>query len=78
MFSPYHIPILLLQVYLLGLVDAMVDSFGEDGGTFYQVFPEGGYWKQLYASVLLVLMLFVVMIGAEVSSANCVCVCVCV
>ncbi|KAL5255701.1 hypothetical protein ACHWQZ_G011058 [Mnemiopsis leidyi] len=52
-------------VYLLGLVDAIVDSFGEDGGNFGKFLPEHDHWKNLYGSLLLLLMLFVVLIGAE-------------
>ncbi|XP_063694818.1 solute carrier family 12 member 9-like isoform X2 [Bolinopsis microptera] len=52
-------------VYLLGLVDAIVDSFGEDGGNFGKFLPEHGHWKNLYGSCILLIMLFVVLIGAE-------------
>ena len=58
------------QVYLLGLVDAIVDSFGAEGGNFAEYLPETGHWKSLYGSCLLLLMLFVVLIGAEVKNLN--------
>eukprot|EP00116_Pleurobrachia_bachei_P003404 sb/3463666/ len=52
-------------VYLLGLLDTIVDSFGQDGGTFTKTIPETGFWPILYGSALLVVMLIVVLVGAE-------------
>ena len=43
-----------------------MDSFGEDGGNFGKFLPEHGHWKNLYGSCILLIMLFVVLIGAEV------------
>ncbi|KAF7235615.1 Solute carrier family 12 member 9 [Varanus komodoensis] len=57
-------------LYILGLVEAVVDDFGVPGeggpGTAIQVLPRGYWFDLLYGTALLLLCLFVCLVGAGI------------
>nr|XP_033780052.1 solute carrier family 12 member 9 [Geotrypetes seraphini] len=57
-------------VYLLGLVEAILDVFGMDGteSSELRALPQGYFWNFLYGSAILFLCLLVCMVGAEIYS----------
>ncbi|NXY79279.1 S12A9 protein, partial [Glareola pratincola] len=57
-------------LYVLGLVEAVVDSFGippgQEAGTGVQVLPQSYWYELLYGTVLLALCLVVCLVGASI------------
>uniref|UniRef100_A0A668A5P0 Solute carrier family 12 member 9 n=1 Tax=Myripristis murdjan TaxID=586833 RepID=A0A668A5P0_9TELE len=58
-------------LYVLGLVEAIVDTFGVPEGTTivssaYQVLPSGYWWSLLYATAVALLCLLVCLVGAHI------------
>ncbi|XP_028821289.1 solute carrier family 12 member 9-like [Denticeps clupeoides] len=52
-------------VYVLGLVEAILDTFGQEAGSSLQVLPEGYWFGVLYSSVVLLLCLLVCLVGSH-------------
>uniref|UniRef100_A0A667ZXT0 Solute carrier family 12 member 9 n=1 Tax=Myripristis murdjan TaxID=586833 RepID=A0A667ZXT0_9TELE len=53
-------------LYVLGLVEAIVDTFGTIVSSAYQVLPSGYWWSLLYATAVALLCLLVCLVGAHI------------
>uniref|UniRef100_A0A6Q2Y7D7 Solute carrier family 12 member 9 n=1 Tax=Esox lucius TaxID=8010 RepID=A0A6Q2Y7D7_ESOLU len=55
-------------VYVLGLVEALLDIFGQDAASSstLRVLPQGYWYTVLYASIVLLLVLVVCLVGAHI------------
>ncbi|XP_030630823.1 solute carrier family 12 member 9-like [Chanos chanos] len=55
-------------VYVLGLVEAILETFGQGIGSSLSVLPDGYWFGVLYSSVILLLCLFICLIGSHLYS----------
>uniref|UniRef100_A0A8C8JBK0 Solute carrier family 12 member 9 n=1 Tax=Oncorhynchus tshawytscha TaxID=74940 RepID=A0A8C8JBK0_ONCTS len=55
-------------VYVLGLVEALLDIFGQDpaSSSVFRVLPQGYWYTVLYSSIVLLLVLMVCLVGAHI------------
>uniref|UniRef100_A0A8C7GU80 Solute carrier family 12 member 9 n=1 Tax=Oncorhynchus kisutch TaxID=8019 RepID=A0A8C7GU80_ONCKI len=55
-------------VYVLGLVEALLDIFGQDpaSSSAFRVLPQGYWYTVLYSSIVLLLVLMVCLVGAHI------------
>uniref|UniRef100_A0A8C6LHY1 Solute carrier family 12 member 9 n=1 Tax=Nothobranchius furzeri TaxID=105023 RepID=A0A8C6LHY1_NOTFU len=53
-------------LFVLGLVEAILSTFGVPEATALQVLPSGYWWSLLYATAIALLCLFVCLIGAHI------------
>ncbi|KAI9103037.1 amino acid permease-domain-containing protein [Phlyctochytrium arcticum] len=50
---------------LLGFVEPLLSSFGQDTGTMAQILPEGRWWQLLYATIVSLICLALCMVGSS-------------
>uniref|UniRef100_A0A3B4ZNV9 Solute carrier family 12 member 9 n=1 Tax=Stegastes partitus TaxID=144197 RepID=A0A3B4ZNV9_9TELE len=53
-------------LYILGLVEAIMPTFGVPKGSLHHVLPSGYWWSLLYSTVLLFLCFIVCLVGAHI------------